>query len=281
MPVKKIINNFYALLEDNSIKKIILTQAITQSIRDTFIKAKEALLNEYTEEILFDGKYQPQENEISYVPMELPENFQEVQLNSIGISPLDLTIDKMKAIFWYEDQEYYFQTFDKRKLLNNRSIIYFSNDTYTKLEQNAFVIDNLVNAIYKNSKFYFHSYPIANRIFSLLEYYQEATNEDLQTFCTNENIVIDPVWLVDNSNSIIRKHITFLQGSGILKSANTKKIRTSAKKFQLGIELDLQGRIMFPQDPKSCREILSFLNEHYYIGLITGNKYKTNSNRKA
>jgi hypothetical protein len=139
----------------------------------------------------------------------------------------------------------------------------------------------MINAIHKNSKFYFHSYPIANRIFSLLEYYQEATNEDLKTFCTNKNIAIDSDWLVDNSNSVIRKHITFLQQSGILKSANTKKIKISAKKFELGIELDLQGRIIFPQDPKSCREILSFLNEHYYIGLITGTKYKTNSNRKA
>ena len=87
--------------------------------------------------------------------------------------------------------------------------------------------------------------------------------------------------MVAHSNSIIRKHITFLLGSDILKSANTKKIKNSAKKFELGIDLDLQGRIVFPQDPKSCREILSFLNEHYYIGLITGTKYKTNSNRKA
>lgn len=281
MPVKNVVNNFYALLEDNSIKKIILTQTITKSIRDIFIKAKEQILNEHTEEILFDGKYHPQENEISYIVMELPENFKEVQSNSIGIEILDLASDKMKAIFWYEDREYYFQTFDKRKLLNNKSILYFSNDTYTRFEQNAFVIDNIVNAIHKNGKFYFNAYPIANRIFSLLEYYQEATNEDLKTFCTNKNIVIDSDWLVANSNSIIRKNITFLQESGILKTANTKKIKTSAKKFELGIDLDLQGRIVFPQDPKSCREILSFLNEHYYIGVIIGTKYKTNSNRKA
>ena len=186
----------------------------------------------------------------------------------------------VKALFWYESGTYYFQNFDKRKLLNNKNVITYDNQTYSKLENNAFIVENVVNAIYKDDKFYFTSYANANRIFSLTDFYEEASNEKIDDFATNDKVDFDLDWLKINANSIIRKQITLLQKSGTLENSDTNKIKNSAKKFKLTIDLE-DGKIKFPNDKIQLKNLLTFLNEQYYIGLITGNKYKTNSKRTA
>ena len=275
------INNFFAILADGSVRKILLTQALTPVIRDVFINFGNYILNDDTEEIEFTGNYKIDDEEILYITMDLPNSFNEVTTNSIGISNLNLDNDSIKALFWLENDTYYFQNFDSRKLLNNKNVIFYSNNTYSRLENDAFIVDNIVNAIYKNGNFYFRSYANANKVFPLIEYFEEATNDEIIAFSASDKISINQQWLIDNSNTLIRKHITLLQKSDILKTANTKKIKPSANKFKLKIELDALGKIIFPTDKKSCKDILTFLNEQYYIGLITGNKYRTNSKRTA
>ena len=280
------VDNFYAILEDGSVRKINLTQDITSSIRDTFINNGNLLLkNERLsntgsiEEIEFDGNYITQENEILYVNFNLPENVIEASNNSIGIPALNLNTEKIKTLFWYEDKVYYFQNFDNRKLLKNKSVLFYDNQTYSKLEENAFIVEDVVNAIHQNGKFYFKSYSNANKIFSLIEFYQEATNEEIKDFSAHIMISLDEQWFIENSNTVIRKQITLIQKSNILNLADSRKIRASAKKFKLCVDLDHAGKIIFPNNIKVCKEILLFLNEQFYIGLITGNKYKTNSKR--
>lgn len=275
------INNFFAILSDGSVRKILLTQALTPIIRNVFINFGVFILNDDTEEIEFTGNYKIDDEEILYIIMNLPDSLNDVATNSIGIPNLNLDNDIIKALFWFENDTYYFQNFDSRKLLNNKNVLFYSNNTYSKLENDAFVVDNIVNAIYKNGKFYFRSYANANKVFPLIDYFEEATNDEIIAFSENDKISINQEWLIDNSNTLIRKHITLLQKSDILKTANTKKIKTSANKFKLKIELDALGKIIFPTDKKSCKDILTFLNEQYYIGLITGNKYRTNSKRIA
>lgn len=272
--------NFFAILKDGTVRKINLLQNITASIRNIFLDCGAVIMNDDTEEILFDGNYAIQEEEILYVEMGLPENIEEASNNAIGIEVLNLETDNIKTIFWYEDGVYYFQNFDNRKLLRNRSVIYWDNNTYNKLEENALIVDNIVNAIYKNNKFYFKSYANANKVFSLLAFFQEATNEEIKRFSENDKIIFDQDWLIDNSNTIIRKQITLIQKSNILEKAKPKSIKSSAKKFNLNIELQ-DGKVLLPNDKKVCKDILTFLNEQYYIGLITGNKYRTNSKRNV
>lgn len=275
------INNFFAILTDGSVRKILLTQALTPIIRGLFINLGNYILNDNIEQIEFTGNYKLDEDEISFIKMDLPEILDDVATNSIGIPNLNLNIDNIKTLFWFENNKYYFQNFDSRKLLANKNVLFFSNNTYSKLENDAFVLDNIVNAIYENGNFYFRSYANANKIFSLIQYFEEATNKEIITFATSDKISVDQQWLIDNSNSLIRKHITLLKNSNILSTANTKKIRTSANKFNLNIELDNSGKIIFPKNKKSCKDILIFLNEQFFIGMISGAKYRTNSKRTA
>jgi hypothetical protein len=132
--------NFFALLKDDSVKKIELAQSVTEDIRNIFINSSYTLLNDDTEQILFDGNFKVDEDEILYVEKELPATITEANSNPIGIETLNLSDDDIKALFWIEDNIYYFQNFDKRKLLQNKSIIFWSNNTFNKLNENAFIV---------------------------------------------------------------------------------------------------------------------------------------------
>ncbi len=272
-------DNFFAILDDATIRRISLAPDIENSIRDVFVGYGTGLLSG-KEEVEFDGNYKIDENEILFVSMTLTEDLTDMATNSIGIPILDLTVDSIKTLVWYEGETYYFQNFDNRKLLRNRNVIFYTNQTYNRLQENAFIIDNIVNALFMDGKFYFLSYANANKIFSLTNYYREATNDEVIAFGRNRKIAVaDNAWFLENSNTVIRKQIALIQKNHILRNADTTKIKKSAKKCKLHIDLDARGKIVFPRDRKVCKDILTFLNEGFFLGLITGTPFKTNSKR--
>lgn len=272
--------NFFAILKDNSIRKIDLLQNITNDIKKIFIESGIDFMDEDTHEIKFDGNYAVQEEEILYVDFELPESIKEASNNPIGIDVLNLGKDDVKALFWIENDIYYFQNFDNRKLLKNKNVIFYDKNSYNKLVEDALIVENNINAIHKNGKFYFKSYTNANKIFSLIEYFEEASNEEIDEFAKSNILEMDTIWIKDNANILVRKQITLIQKSNVLAKATPKKIQTSANKFNLSIEIK-NGKLVIPNNKKECKDILSFLNEQYYIGLITKSKYRTNSKRNV
>lgn len=278
--MKNITCNFFAILKDNSIRKINLLQNITNDIRNIFIENGLLFMDNDTHEIKFDGNYAVQDEEILYVDLELPENIKEASNNPIGLDVLNLATDDVKALFWIENNIYYFQNFDNRKLLKNKNVIFYDRNSYNKLVEDALIVENNINAIHKNGKFYFKSYANANKIFSLIEYFEEASNEEIDEFAKNNILEMDTIWIRDNANTLIRKQITLIQKSNVLAKATPKKIQTSASKFKLSIEIK-NGKLVIPNNKKECKDVLSFLNEQYYIGLITKSKYRTNSKRNV
>jgi predicted transcriptional regulator len=278
--MKKKTGNLFALLEDGEIRIINLTQEITGDIREVFFKYGNELLNDDKEQVSFTGNYVVEDDEVLYVEMILPPAVTAAAANALGTPDLDMTEDKIKALFWQEDQVYYFQNFDSRRLLGSRNVIFYREGTYSRLTENAFIVENIVNAVYKDGRFFFTSYANANKIFSLSDFYHAATNEEIGIFAVSGKVSVDTEWFTTKTNSTIRKQITLLLKSKILDTADTESIRFSAKDFKLDIDLD-DGRIVFPNNQRKCKDILIFLNEQYYTGLITGTKYRTNSKRKA
>jgi hypothetical protein len=272
--------NFYAILKDDSIRKINLLQTVTDSIKNVFISNGSLLLNDDTTEIKFDGNYIVEEDEVLYVEMNLPDNVAEAYSNSIGINVLDLDVDEVKTIFWVENDVYYFQNFDRRKLLQNKNVIFWNSTSFDKLTEKALIVENVVNAIHKDSKFYFVSYANANKVFSLLDFFEAASDEQIDEFVKTDQLEADADWLKGNANSLLRKQITLVMKSSTLENMSPRRIVNAAKKFKLTIPL-VNGKLQLPNNKKQCRDILTFLNEQFYIGLITGNKYRTNSKRSA
>lgn len=135
-----------------------------------------------------------------------------------------------------------------------------------------------ISAIFNEEKLFFKSYTNANKIFSLSEFYQAATDADIDKFSKDKSIEMDVEWFKQNSNSTIRKQITLIQKSKVLQNVNVSKIKKGATDFGLEIKVT-KGKLSFPNDVKVCKDILAYLNENLYVSPITGNKLRTNSHR--
>lgn len=233
---KRADNNFYALLRDNGIKKITLTQEVSEEVKNIFVNAAIGFKEPEVEEIEFDGNYRVDPDEILYVNFALPDLLREAISNPISVGILKLDKDEIQSLFWVEQKpdnndRIYFQNFDARKVLQNKHILTFSAETYTKLDANAFIIDETIAAIFEDGKLYFKSYSNANKIFNLSEFYQEATDADIDAFSRDKSIQIDVKWFKENSNSSVRKQITLIQKSKILKSADINTIKKRCCRF--------------------------------------------------
>ncbi|MFK2369565.1 hypothetical protein ACIXNN_14705 [Bacteroides fragilis] len=114
----------------------------------------------------------------------------------------------------------------------------------------------------------------------MIDFFEEASNETIEDFANQELLNVNVDWLKENSNSMIRKQITLIQKSNILATATVKKLKSSAKIFNLQIEI-ANGKLTIPNNKKQCKDVLCFLNEQFYIGLISGKKFRTNSKREA
>lgn len=272
------VNNFYAILNDESIRSVTLTQNVIPDIEKIFVDGGMEMLSGM-DEVKFNGSYRIDEDEVLFVDMPVPDALAAAIKNPLGIPELDISRDRVKTLFWYDKGTYYYQNFDSRRLLQNRNVLFYSSNTFDKLRQDAFIVEDMVNAVHQNGKFYFKSYANANKIFSLGDFYHEATNDEIKTFAANGKVVIDETWFTTKTNTVIRKHITLLQKSNVLATADTKKIKKDAATFRLKVELAPDGKIIFPNDAKSCKDILSFLNEQFFTGLISGQQFRANSMR--
>jgi len=276
-------NQFFALLKDDSVKRISLSNDVTEEIKQLFIDAKYTYINLDTEEIRFDGNYNVQDNEILFVNYAIPDYIKNAINNPIGCHELDLNNDDIKGLFWgvrdgNNVKEVYLQNFDNRKLLKNKQILLYSSNTYSKLTDSAFILDDKLAAIFIDGKLLFSSYHNAKRLFDLSEFYKEATDEEIEVFTNNDCLELDSEWLKDNANTSIRKQITLALKSEILKKTNGSEIQNKANDFGFDFKLN-NNKVVIPQDKKQCKDFLDFLNEKFYKGIFSGNPYRTNSNR--
>lgn len=160
-------SHFYALMSDNTVKYISLSKAVVDDIQTIFRTAYKILKPDGIEESLFDGNLICRTSEnIAYVDFILPEDFNRIPNNQADMSEFIITEDVPKSIFLYDDGKYFFQIFNKKNLLKRKTILRIEyGNTFSKMNEEAFVIEDKIQAIYENGRLYFHSYTSANQIF--------------------------------------------------------------------------------------------------------------------
>lgn len=98
--------NFFAILTDGQLRKINLTQDITTEVRRAFIDHAGDLSDNGLDQIEFEGNYVLDKGEIFFVSMELDPAISEAVRDAFGIQELNLGVDMIKTLFWFEDNVY-------------------------------------------------------------------------------------------------------------------------------------------------------------------------------
>ncbi len=278
-------SQLYALLKNGQLRYIDLSEEIIEPTKELFVNAASELMNDETEEVEFDGRYviRENENEISFITMDLPEVFIDIPDNQQGLTTLDIDEDEIQSIFWYEEGSYFFQMFSSGNLLENKYILRFFQEqhNFTRMTDKAFIINNKIQAIYKNGRLYFKSFTSASKIFDLSEYMVEATTADIEVFGNNDNITIDVDWLKSHANAKTRRLIKMISVSGTLDTFMGLSIRDrKALARSVNVEITIENnKLKLPNNVGKVNKILEFLNEDVYKGLISSNIFRTNSKR--
>lgn len=145
----------------------------------------------------------------------------------------------------------------------------------------AFIINNKIQAIYKEGRLFFKSFPSVSKIFDLTGKMLEATNEEVSEFGNKDNIIIDTTWLLANANTKTRRLIKMVKESGTLDtfmSMDSRKRKKIANSVNIEINI-VDGNLVLPSNVVKVNKVLEFLNEDVYKGLITSHVFKTNSKR--
>lgn len=283
--------HFFALLRSDNIqiRRIPLERAVEANVKSLFTSHYDEYFNDMNLEA-FEAGYTPQEDTTTYVDMELSAEFNDIPNNTNVYSELDRVneITDIKVIFIYDElsQTYYFQNFDKRNLLSRKAVAYWGNhNTYTTLQtSNAFIIENAVHAIHRDGKLYFKNFVQAGKVFDLTSFFSEASEQDMDEVFGENLFNTDIQWLKDNSDSVMKKQITALKKSGILDKVKpeTKKFKDAAKRVGIPEDVYNTGQIVLPQDKKQCKQVLAFLNQDIFPGLLTPKQlFRTNSKKKV
>jgi len=163
-----------------------------------------------------------------------------------------------------------------------------SGDTYKKLESPGLILQDKLTANFDNGTLYFSSYHNTKRFLDLADYYQEATDADLDTFAGSELFSLeDESSFKANADSIVRKKIALLQKNHVLQDLEVSDIQAVADNFNqelpeehhISIELNEDGKIVIPADKKQLKELVRFLDEDYVTAPLTKRKCLTNSKK--
>ena len=278
-------SQFYALMPDNTVKYIKIEQKLVQHIRDIFINGAEKLKPKGITEDEFNGDIMARNGEnITYVTYSLPQNFSNIPNNQADMSQFDIKNDTPKSIFWYEEGKYFFQVFNKKNLLSYKFIMVDLNNTFTRMKENAFIIEQKVNAIYENGKLYFESYTSANQIFPLLDFVTEATDGEIKSFGENENLEANADDIKKIANVKTRRLIKVLSSTTNVSTFIGKSLRTKKsllKKYGIKAQINNEGKLILPiHNVSELNRTLEFLNEDIFKGAITDSLYLSNSKKK-
>lgn len=279
-------NDFlFFVLATGEIRRLTLDDNALQAVVNLWSPSYTEFVSEDITEVPFSGLYKPEKDEVLTVTMTLPDNFSDIPVNTAIYNEVAIPDDNPKTIGLYHDGNYYFQNFLNRYILKPTNIpLVWSDDTYKKFEnQKAFTIEKAVTAIYHYGKLYFRSYSSAKLIFDLSPFFTEATNTDI------DNVFGKPLfngtdceWMKTNSDSVMRKQIKSIENSGILTKLNvtTKVFKSWAKKAGIPEDVYSTGSLVFPKNKKTCKILLSFLNDDIFEGHFTKSIFMSNSKRK-
>jgi len=284
----------FALMDDaqQPVRRVPLTAALNQELAAMFAEQQAAFLGDKTERT-FSGSYNVDPGEIfTIADYPLSVVISDAIANPLTCQVLNLKNEtrKIKALFsgvWNDQsKQINFQVFDSGKLLKTGFTLIGSGDTYKKLEEPGLILQDKFTAHFDNGTLYFSSYHNTKRFLDLAEYYQEATDAELDTFAASELFSLeDASSFKDSADSIVRKKIALLQKNHVLKDLQVSDIQTVANNFNqelpeehhISIELDDHGKIVIPADKKQLKELVRFLDEDYVTAPLTKRKCLTNS----
>ncbi|SUB90584.1 Kiwa anti-phage protein KwaB-like domain-containing protein [Photobacterium damselae] len=289
--------NFFALIKDESgnvqVKRIRVKGSLQNELIELFSEQLSSFNHNIVNEVPFNGDWKPDVNELlvltnvdeAQIMVEAinanASSFRALQLSNFGSEPI-------KAVFTgfirNNVTTVLVQKFSSRQALSLSQIPIIkmqTGNTFVKATEDIFTLDNKLVAVIVGNSTKFKSFHNARMVFNLSNFYQEATDADLNEICQHSALEVGDINnFVAEADSHIRKMIHTISSTALLDNYSIADIQAAAQGFPTVPIRVNQGKLVLPSDKRELKEVLHFLLEDIYKGPLSGSNYLTNSKRE-
>ena len=272
-------------------RRVQLDRTIQNQIEEIFAGQAQAFFEGVDEEVPFDGRWNPDENELLTVESTPEAEMLRETLNGnpLAVDSLDLGNFEnagIKALFTgggaNDADRILIQRFTAGQILNRRFAVFRQGNSFRRLIAPAFTLANSLAFVIADGVIKFKSFQNLRAVFDVMEIYREATDEEVRGFAGHPSLhVAELEDLLLTADQVTRKLINVVTASGVLDDYTPIEIRDAAARTQLAIELGDDGRMVLPAERREVKDLLKFLDESRYNGPLSGRTYITNSRRPA
>lgn len=283
---------FYAACRQNGallVKHIQLTLPLQFQLDGVFQRQEVDFMRGINTEITFTGDWKPDDDEL-LVAHALPEAqilVDAANQNAVALPVLDVNhfdTEGIKAVFTVfevnQNKRLLLQNFSNAQILSSTLAFLFDGNVFRRLTEPTFSLGTQLSAIIDaNANVRFKSFNMVRRIFDMAQFYRQATDAEVDTFCRHQSLVATDIQaFIDNADEGIRKFIHAMNKSDVLNTHTVTDIGTQANAIQFPITIT-NGKIEIPATRKSAKALFSFLLNRVYRGPLDQQLLITNSNR--
>ena len=276
--------------EDLIARRVELGGPVQNQVEGVFIQQNNAFFDGIDEEVPFDGKWNPDPNEL--LTIQVPEEalvFEEtLAQNAIAVETVNagnFANSGIRALFTDQSvngsHRILVQRFTNGQSLSRKFVLFFSGDAFHRFTDPAFNLDTSLTFVIEGGLVKFKSFQKLRSILNVTDIFREATDPEVLAFAKHPSLRVDDLQeFVDSADEVTRKLISAVTASGILEDFTPVEIKEAALLTQLEITLE-HGAMVLPADRREVKDMLRFLDESRYSGPLTGTPYETNSRRRV
>ncbi|EGQ8518231.1 DUF4868 domain-containing protein [Vibrio parahaemolyticus] len=289
--------NFFAFIKDDNgntqVKRIRVQGQLQGELITLFNDQFNSFNHNIDTEVPFNGDWKPDANELLVLAdvTEAQEMIDAINANASSFNDLQLSnfnSEPIKAIFtgFVQNSEttVLVQKFSSRQALSLSQIPIIkmqTGNTFVKATEDIFTVDNKLVAVIVGNNTKFKSFHNARMVFNLTNFYQEATDTDLNSICQHPLLeVSDANSFVAEADSQVRKMVHTISSTALLNNYSVSDIQAAAQGFPNVPITFNQGKLVLPNNKRDLKEVLHFLLEDIYKGPLSGSNYLTNSKRE-
>lgn len=277
--------------DENVVFRIPIRAGVQDELENLFNDQEELFLRNRDEEILFDGDWKPDNNQLLVIrDSDLVKPF--IDTTRIGPgSYYKIDVFKhealdIKGIFSHSNvkkNRILLQKFTKVQILNkqNNISLVFSDGEFDRLSNPGFYLDSSLTAIIEGDEIKFVSFQNLRTILDIQDHYREATADEILKFSENTSLHFENVEAFNEAiDDRTRKLIHAIRKSKVLRDFDPITIHEKAKSIGLTGVVLRGNKLVIPEEKKEMKRILNFLEEGVYKGVFSEDVYETNSKRK-
>ena len=271
-------------------RRVHLDGTIQDQIEGIFAHQAQVFFEGVDEEVLFDGRWKPDESEVLTVAVtpEAEMLLETLNRNPTSIEPLDLAnfaSAGVKALFTgdgtMDTGRVLVQRFTPGQVLDRKFALILQGNSFRRLADPAFVLASSLAFVIEGGAIKFKSFPSLRAVLDVLDIYRDATDQELREFAGHPSLRVEELEdFVLTADQITRKLINAVIATGILDEYTPTQIQEAAASTQLNLVLE-GDRIVVPTTRREMKDLLIFLDESRYNGPLSGRTFVTNSRKPA